>query len=241
MNTLSTPAIVLRRVDYRDYDRMVSLFSPALGRIDAVARGCRRPKSPLLNAVEPFVLGTYQLRCVKERYTIEQCEITEGYYALRMDYDRLVHGSYWLRLLEAAVQPEAEAQQLFHITARALAYLCYSELPPELLTMGFEMHFMAQLGFAPRMNLCMECGRAIDGPARFNISAGGVLCMHHPSAAPKITDGARRIMMKLPRTAYDKIDLVESHPNWKEAAAIYRRYINDRMHMERFAPPLPES
>ena len=39
--------LVLRHADYADYDRMVTLFSPEYGRIDAVARGCRRPKSPL--------------------------------------------------------------------------------------------------------------------------------------------------------------------------------------------------
>ena len=43
-------ALVLNHVNYRDYDRMVTLLSPTLGRVDAVARGCRKPKSPLMNA-----------------------------------------------------------------------------------------------------------------------------------------------------------------------------------------------
>ena len=37
----TTDAIVLRHADYRDYDRMLTLFSPEYGRIDAIARGCR--------------------------------------------------------------------------------------------------------------------------------------------------------------------------------------------------------
>ena len=40
----TTDAIVLRHADYRDYDRMLTLFSPEYGRIDAIARGCRRPR-----------------------------------------------------------------------------------------------------------------------------------------------------------------------------------------------------
>ncbi|MBQ7887076.1 MAG: DNA repair protein RecO, partial [Clostridia bacterium] len=61
MASLSTPALVIRRADYSEYDRMVTLFTPDYGRIDAVARGCKRPKSPLLNASEPFTSGEFQL------------------------------------------------------------------------------------------------------------------------------------------------------------------------------------
>ena len=61
MPVLTIPALVLRRADYSDYDRMVTLFSPEMGRVDAIARGCRRPKSPLVNAVEPFTSVEFQL------------------------------------------------------------------------------------------------------------------------------------------------------------------------------------
>ena len=51
-------ALVLRRVNYRDNDRMVTLLSPSRGRIDAVIRNCRKPKSHNLNAAELFALAT---------------------------------------------------------------------------------------------------------------------------------------------------------------------------------------
>ena len=54
MAQITTNAIVLRRADYRENDRMLTLFSPTLGRIDALARGCRRQKSPLMAASELF-------------------------------------------------------------------------------------------------------------------------------------------------------------------------------------------
>ena len=94
MGLIVTPALVIRRADYSDYDRMVTLFTPDMGRIDAIARGCRRPKSPLVNAVELFTSGEYQLYERRDRYALEQCQISEDYYALRTDYDRLRHGAY---------------------------------------------------------------------------------------------------------------------------------------------------
>lgn len=236
MAGLITDALVLRHSDYGDYDRMVTLFSPEYGRIDAIARGCRRPKSPLVNAVEPFTSGEFQLYYRRDRYSIDQCQIKESFYELRTDYDRLVHGMYWLKLLDAAIMAEAPARDLFLITLRALAHLNYSDLPPALLTMAFEMHFMAQLGFAPRMNQCVQCGRAIDGNARFDARLGGAVCLNCSSMAPFISNGARRIMMKLPRTQYDKVALLDGHPDWPEAARLFRIYVNRRIHQEKFAP-----
>ena len=239
MAALSTPALVLRRADYSDYDRMVTLFSPRLGRIDAIARGCRRPKSPLLNACEPFTSGEFQLYQRGERFTLEQCQISESFFELRMDYDRLTHGVYWLKLLEAAVMPDVPMEDLFLITLRALAHLNYSQLPAELLTMAFEMHLMAQLGYAPRVDACMRCGRAIDGDARFDADRGGCVCLNCPSGTPFITNGARRILLKLPRTRYDQVKLLDGHPDWPEAARLFRRYVETRVSAGTFAPPLP--
>ena len=68
--------------------------------------------------------------------------------------------------------PEQPAPDLFLISLRALAHLNYSDLPPELLTMAFEMHLMAQLGYAPRMDACMHLRPPIDGDARFDAGAG---------------------------------------------------------------------
>lgn len=238
MPTVTTPAIVIRRADYSDYDRMVTLFSPEMGRIDAIARGCRRPKSALVNAVEPFTSGEYQLFFHRERYAIEQCQISDSYFELRSDYDRLCHGVYWLKLLDAAVLPDIPAPELFITTLRALAHLNYGELPPALVTLAFELHFMSLGGFAPRMDACMRCGKPINGDAHFDAQLGGTVCLDCPSGAPFISNGARRIIMKLPRTPFDKFQLVNDRPEWPEAARIFRGYMNDKMHLGRFAPPL---
>lgn len=240
MPAFSTSAIVIRRADYSDYDRMVTLFSPDYGRIDAIARGCRRPKSPLVNAVEPFTSGEFQLYAHKGRFSIEQCQISESYFDLRADYDRLCHGVYWLKLLDATILPDAPAPDLFITTLRALAHLNYGEMPLEMITMAFEMHFMALNGYAPRMDSCVKCGRPIDGDARFDARLGGAVCLNCPSTAPRISNGARRILMKLPRTRFDQFQLLDGHPNWPEAAHHFRTHVLRKIPVEKFAPPLPE-
>ena len=239
MPLVSTSALVIRRADYSDYDRMVTLFSPTLGRIDCIARGCKKPKSPLLNACEPFVSGEFQLYQKGERFTMEQYQISESFYELRTDYDRLQHGVYWLKLLDSCVMPDVPMEDLFLITLQALAHLNYSDLPPEMLTMAFEMHLLAQLGYAPRVDTCQKCGRPIEGDARFDADRGGCVCLHCPSPAPFISHGARRVMLKLPRTRFEQVKHLEDYPDWQEAARLFRTYVDYRLMFNKFAPPLP--
>ena len=238
MPLISTSALVIRRADYSDYDRMVTLFSPTLGRLDCIARGCKKPKSPLLNACEPFVSGEFTLYQRGERFSMEQCAISESFYELRTDYDRLTHGIYWLKLLDSCLMPDMPMEALFLTTLRALAHLNYSGLPPEMLTMAFEMHLMAQLGYAPRADSCQKCGKPLDSDARFDPTRGGCTCLHC-SGAPFISNGARRVFHKLPRTRYDQVKHLEDYPDWPEAARIFRSYVNERLMTEKYAPPLP--
>ena len=238
MAGLVTNALVIRRADYADYDRMITLFTPEYGRIEAIVRGCKRPKSPLMNAAEPFCAGEYQLYHSKERYSVSQCQITDSFYNIREDYDRLIHGVYWLNLLDAAVVPEMPQPTLFMTSLRALAFLNYSDLPPEMLTMAFEMHYMAQLGMRPLMHQCVKCGRPVEGDARFDMERGGAVCPNCYSDAPFISHGARRILMKLPGTKFDQVRLLEDNENWPEAARIFRKYV--RLKVERHGKSEPE-
>lgn len=240
MPVLTTDALVLRRADYADYDRMVTLLTPEHGRLDAVARGCRRPRSPLVNAAEPFISGEFQLFRKGERYSIEQCQVREGFYDLRTDYDRLVHGAYWLRLLDAGVPRDVPAPDIFMLALKALAHLNYAaDLPPAMLTLAFEAHFMALSGYPPRVDSCVLCSRPLRAEARFDARLGGAVCLSCPSHAPRISLGARRILYKLPRTHFENAPKLVDSPDWPEAARLFRQYTQQRMQIpEKFLPPL---
>lgn len=117
MPNLTTQAIVLRHADYREHDRMLTLLSPSMGRVEALCRGCKRPQSPLLAASEWFALGEYVLFAGKGHMTVTSCNLTESFFPLRTDYDRLKHATYLLSVAEAAAQPGERAVELFTVVA----------------------------------------------------------------------------------------------------------------------------
>ena len=184
MPQITTNAIVVRRADYRENDRMITLFSPTLGRIDALCRGCRRQKSPLMAASELFCAGEYVLYQSREHTTVVSCSVSDTYYALCGDYDRLSHGMYCLELCAAAVQPAQENERLFLLLLRTLAHLCYGDMPPRRVTAVFVMGLTSLLGFRPQVGRCAKCatpvlqakGREDTLIAAFSPEQGGVLC-----------------------------------------------------------------
>jgi len=184
MAQITTNAIVVRRADYRENDRMITLFSPTMGRIDALCRGCRRQKSPLMAASELFCAGEYVLYQTSDRATVVSCQVEDTYYGLRSDYERLSHGMYALELCAAAIQPAQENERLFMLLLRSLAHLCYGDVPPRRVTAVFLMGMTSLLGFRPQVGRCARCGTPVlqnrTGEeiiiGAFSPEQGGVLC-----------------------------------------------------------------
>ena len=85
MADLICRGMVIRTVDYRDNDRILTLFTAESGRVDAKARNCRKATSPLLGCTQPFTYGEYQLFYHKNKYIIDQGEVLESFYPLRED------------------------------------------------------------------------------------------------------------------------------------------------------------
>ncbi len=178
LSSVTTQGIVLRHADYREHDRMLTLLSPGLGRVEALCRGCKRPQSPLLAASEWFALGEYVLYAGKGRMSVQSCQLTESFYPLRVDYERLKYATYTLSVAEAATQPGEKSVDLFTLLARTLYRLSYRQLAYEAVTAAFLLHFASISGYRPRLSHCARCGKETEeADARaFDIEGGGVLC-----------------------------------------------------------------
>lgn len=72
----------------------------------------------------------------------------------------------------------------------------------------------------------------------FDLSAGGAACPACGRRGEPLSNGARRILMKAPRTAFDRVALLADRPEWPEAAAHIRRFVSYRI--EQYPRQLPE-
>jgi len=189
MSNIKADGIVLRRVNYGENDRMVTLLTPVLGLVSVSARGSRKITSRNLTATELFATGEYLLYQKGERYTLTSFQLNESYYPIRTDVDRLSHGAYWLGLCEAVSQPGQDCGRLFKMLLLSLAVLAYGSLPPRGLTAVFLAQFSMLQGFAPMLDRCIVCGREPDQRMRFDVAGGGVRCAACGGGGLLMTEG----------------------------------------------------
>ncbi len=224
-------AIVLRHVNYRDNDRMLTLLSPSRGRIDAMLRNCRKPRSHNLNAGELFSLGDYMLYESGGRITVTSVHLIETFYPLRSDYDRLTAGIYLLNLTEAVIEPEQPEQELFMLLIHTLSRLTFSEQEQSPLLAGFLLHFSVCQGFQPRLHHCVLCGRELpeSGPIFFGAEEGGVLCADCRTRKEQVP-------LSMPALRWMRQALTSGSASWvnsPEACAplpLLRDYVERRLH-----------
>lgn len=227
MPDLQTEAIVLRRADYRDADRMLTLFSPDHGRLDVCARGIRKTASKLKAACEPFATGTYQLHAAGDRMALTGFFLTEGFFPLRGDFERLTQASYALAVCGSVVQPDKPDPGLFALLQLTLGRLAYSDINGANLLTGFLLAFASREGFAPSLNACVKCGAIVDGHARFSHDGGGVC---HDACVPyafRISSGALAYMRRV-QSSLDATD-ADSRADVSEALAVARRFVESRL------------
>ncbi len=214
MPTECIRAMVTGYADYRDNDRMLTLFSPERGRLDCKARNCRKPTAPLLACAQPFVYGEFELFISNNRATVNSCEILETFYPLREDVDRFMIASSATQLCNSVVEHESSDRELFSLLYHVLSFLAYTEADPKDLLIAFMTHYIDHAGYRPSLTSCTVCRRDIrnDPILFFSEDAGGVVCAgcaHGAKPVSKLALEAMRRILLLPHEELVRVILKE--------------------------------
>jgi len=190
-------ALVLRQRDLGETDRILTLLTRECGKVRAVAKGVRRPRSKLAAAAQLFCCANLQLAAGANLDIVTQCQVRCAFYGLREDLSRLSYASYFADLVDSFVEERDGGDQLFDLLYAALAQAERGSRL-ELLARVFELRLMSALGYAPELGACIRCGAdAQDAWVGFSPALGGVICPNCTAAEP----GWQRISAGTLRTA----------------------------------------
>jgi DNA repair protein RecO (recombination protein O) len=197
--TLKTEAVVLRSIRYAEADRILHLYSAQRGRIGAIAKGARRPKSRFGGRLEPcFRLDLMLHEGRGELLTVTQVATVDGYPRLRASGAALTAGARAcdavLRLLDSA-EPNPPA---YNLLCRYLALLddpAATAAASLQTALSFRLKLALAAGFAPELASCARCGEA-EHLAGFSGAAGGVVCSSCEAGAFALSAEAHRFMVE---------------------------------------------
>lgn len=174
MRTHRTKAIVLRRTNYGEADRIVQLLTPE-GRRSVMARGVRKEKSKLAGGIELFAVSDVVIGEGKgDLGVLTSAKLDHFYRHILEDYDRLQFGYGAIKLVARASETIDEPEW-FDLLQETLAGLDVMTLPLPLVQTWFYSRYAALLGHELNLELDVE-GRALEEGLtyRYDVSDQGL-------------------------------------------------------------------
>lgn len=174
--TYIAEAIVLRRSDFLEADRRLTLFTPDRGRLNVVAKGVRRPASRMAGHLELFTLAKVFVVRRRSLDLVVQAETVQTFPELRSDLNRLPYAYQAVETAHILVEEEVEAHAEFVLLVKALSTLAVTAALP-LVLVAYKLQLLATLGYQAQLQACAWCGNSLSTEGnRARPDSGGVVC-----------------------------------------------------------------
>ncbi|HDS11560.1 MAG TPA: DNA repair protein RecO [Candidatus Wirthbacteria bacterium] len=161
MPNYTVEAIVLKRYNFAEKDRILTLLTPNHGKIRAIAKGVRRPGSKLAGHLELFSHTKIFLATGRNLDIITQAQLLEANHAWESNLGFISWSFYLAEIVEKVTAEREENYPLFRLY-RQVSNALKTSHRPEILVSYFEMRLLDILGYCPNLHNCCDCGSDLD-------------------------------------------------------------------------------
>jgi DNA repair protein RecO (recombination protein O) len=189
-------AICIRAVDYSETSQIITFFTQATGKISAIAKGSKRPKSAFEGPIEIFSYGRIVFSdSNKEKLaTLTEFESVPGeqsFAGLSSDLFTLNCCFFAAELLNKLTHEYDPHPELFEAFLQFLqnANEYESRLHILVLLILFQLTLLKEVGLQPVLDCCVNCKsqntiRNTRNETYFSSSANGIICWDCEASFP---------------------------------------------------------
>ncbi len=188
--TYQTEAIIIKKTRLGEADRILTLYTPEMGKIQGVAKGVRRPKSKLSGHLELLTYSMVSLAHGRNLDTIIGSQTIESFLPLKSELELGAYALYATELVNQFGVERQENRRLFSLLLEMMEQLCQQNdvgIPYQIenknypVTSGllryFELHLLEEAGYRPQLGQCVTCRKTLSDTANyFSASGGGMVC-----------------------------------------------------------------
>ncbi len=215
MAIIKTQGLVLKYTDINEADRIITLITRNKGKIKAIAKGCRRPKSSLLSSCQLFAVSDYVLFKGTNFYHVSSGELREPFFNLRNDLLKLSYAVYFAELADTVTDEDIASEKLSIILSKTLYNLSQNRIPIGILACAYQLKLMDLSGYRPMLYKCVNCGKG-DNLSRFSINLGGALCSDcndYDKASIKVSKKTMELIGQLLSTPISRLNTLKIDNN----------------------------
>jgi DNA repair protein RecO (recombination protein O) len=158
---IKTGAVVLSKLDYGDSSVIVSLYTEEYGKLSAILKGGRSPKSKLSLIVDPlnFLEVIIYNKPSREIQILSEADLKGHFPKIKEDLEKLKYAHSITELIKNLSVEHESNHKLFQGIVRILELIEEEKEPPVLLFGRFFMFFLQEMGYELQLNTCDKCGR----------------------------------------------------------------------------------
>jgi DNA repair protein RecO (recombination protein O) len=169
-------AVILRRRDLGEADRLLTVYSREHGKLRHIAKGVRRPQSRKAGHLELFNRVRLLVARGRDLDIITQAEAIDSYPRIHADLLLVGYAGYAIELLDHFTVDAEQNANLYRLIVGALERLDQGEVPVSVIR-HYELRLLDEVGFRPELFRCVSCGAEIRPEAQYvSYEKGGVLC-----------------------------------------------------------------
>jgi len=174
---LKTSGIIIKRINYGEADRILTIFTRNQGKIKAIAKGSRKILSKLGGSLEPFCLVDFIFHEGKSFYIVTSASIIRRFENIHTDIDKTSKAFYIGEILDKSLQEHQKHPEIFDIFAK---YLTGLEVVDDAIFIPiFSAKILEAIGFKPEVSKCLHCRNKLLPEQNFwDDVEGGVICQN---------------------------------------------------------------
>ena len=234
-----TEAIVLRQRRLGEADRILTLFTPAYGKLDAKAKGVRKTSSRMSGHLQPLNRCILQLAQGRTMEVVAGCDTLESFQPIRRDLDRLSRALYAAELADRFLPERAQNVSTYRLlldTLRRIQAAADSDPSAgsgqdvstssgqdvstgsgqDLALRYYEMRLLEQSGFRPELGRCLGCQQTLQPVQNFlSPTEGGTYCATCGAGAAgsrALSVDGLKVLRLFQRASYNQVEGLKLPP-----------------------------
>ena len=219
-------ALMLRSVDYKENDKILTLLTAERGKISAGIKGVKKAAAKLKFAAQPFCFAEYVLADRGGKYTVINASECESFYDLRTDINKFYAASAVAEVANALTFEVDECREIFTESVRTMSEICRGGESGALIR--FLLSALKLSGYGVSTEKCVQCGAELFFADRlkFDMDAGSFTCGECGNGS-----GASRVTYNVLRKAQGKTyenDFITADGE-KRALRLLREYVSYKL------------
>jgi len=148
----NTEAIVLKSINYKDKDKIYTVFTERYGKFSIVGRGVRKISSKRggnLDSLNHISIKVTEMD--NGLKNLDEVIVLNSFKDIKANYPKSLKAYYFAELINKNIEESFEDPKVFKLFKRCLEILDKDSLPVPILTLFFEMHLLKELGYFPEL------------------------------------------------------------------------------------------